>query len=144
VIYLDTDAMIGAYVEADQYHARAQRAFERLLRDKRARLYTSDVVLWELANYFFYNAPAKNPAPAIHFAVDRLRHLRTWPRLEVVTPTAQDHLAALEDFQNFGDHPISLADCLSFAIMRRLGIPRVLSFDHHFRVAGFDIVAAQD
>jgi len=34
---------------------------------------------------------------------------------------------------------LSYTDCISFAIMKRLGIKRVASFDNHFKRAGFKI-----
>ncbi|NJL31214.1 MAG: type II toxin-antitoxin system VapC family toxin [Phycisphaerales bacterium] len=115
MIYIDTNAIIGAWVQTDQLHSRAVTAFNQLLSDKSQKLYTSDVVLWEVANYFFYNAPAKKSGATIKYAADHIRQLRNWPLLIVIQPTEEDQLQALDEFRQFGDHPISFADCLSLS-----------------------------
>jgi uncharacterized protein len=40
----------------------------------------------------------------------------------------------------YADKEISVTDCISFAMMRRLGIRTVFNFDRHFRNAGFQII----
>ena len=43
--------------------------------------------------------------------------------------------------RRFADKPISLADAVSFEVMRRERIGRALTFDRHFEDAGFTILA---
>jgi uncharacterized protein len=42
--------------------------------------------------------------------------------------------------RRFRDKPISLADCVSFQVMRNRRIRRVLALDEHFEIAGFELV----
>ena len=42
----------------------------------------------------------------------------------------------------YGDQGFSLCDAVSFEAMKREGITRALSIDHHFVTAGFEIVSA--
>jgi len=43
--------------------------------------------------------------------------------------------------RKFADKPVSLTDAVSFEVMRRERITKALTFDRHFRDAGFEIVA---
>jgi predicted nucleic acid-binding protein len=42
--------------------------------------------------------------------------------------------------RRFADKPLSLADAVSFEVMRRERISRALAFDYHFAMAGFEIL----
>lgn len=44
--------------------------------------------------------------------------------------------------RRFADKPLSLADAVSFEIMRRERISRALTYDRHFADAGYDILTA--
>lgn len=59
--------------------------------------------------------------------------------LEVLRPTAEDELRALDLFEKYADQRVSFTDCVSFVLMRRSRIERVFSFDSHFSRAGFTI-----
>lgn len=43
--------------------------------------------------------------------------------------------------RKFADKPVSLTDAVSFEVMRRERITQALTFDRHFRDAGFEIIA---
>jgi len=42
-------------------------------------------------------------------------------------------------FQKYADQKVSFTDCISFAMMKRLQIKQVFTFDYHFSLAGFDV-----
>jgi len=49
--------------------------------------------------------------------------------------TAVDHW-----LRRYRDHPLSLADAVSFEVMRSRGIRQALALDEHFELAGFDVL----
>jgi len=52
----------------------------------------------------------------------------------------KDWEKAIEYFKRYDDKKIDLTDCLSFAMMERLKIKTVFTFDSDFRVHGFETV----
>ncbi len=40
----------------------------------------------------------------------------------------------------FDDQPFSLVDAVSFEVMRREDVTSAFAFDHHFEVAGFELL----
>jgi predicted nucleic acid-binding protein len=40
----------------------------------------------------------------------------------------------------FEDQPFSLVDAVSFELMRREDVTSAFAFDHHFEVAGFELL----
>ena len=49
----------------------------------------------------------------------------------------QQPTMTLTFLQQYADKSFSLADCVSFIVMRQRGIERALAFDRHFIQAGF-------
>jgi uncharacterized protein len=67
---------------------------------------------------------------------------RFWDRLRSGVATiefvgAADLEAAWQIGESYADQDFSIVDRTSFAVMRRLGIERAASFDHHFAVFRF-------
>jgi len=70
--------------------------------------------------------------------------------LETVFDAGAHVIAGLDDelidaaisrwIRRFADKPLSLADAVSFEVMRRERISRALTFDRHFADAGFEIL----
>ena len=60
-------------------------------------------------------------------------------KLLLVEPvTERDWDKAIVYFKKYNDQQIDLTDCLSFAIMERLEMKGVLTFDNDFKTHGFD------
>lgn len=120
-VFVDTSAWFAAAHTRDRRHNRAK---ELLLAPE--TLVTSDHVLietWRLLHHFLSAAAAE----------------RFWEGLRsgvatVETTTAADLDAAWEIGTAFPDQDFSVADRTSFALMVRLGISRVISFDSDFAV----------
>lgn len=59
--------------------------------------------------------------------------------LRIVRVEAYDEVKAWEFFLNKWSK-LSFTDCASFAVMNRLGLKDVATFDHHFAQAGFKLL----
>lgn len=131
MIFIDTGAFVARYVRRDQYHARAQTAWQTLSREP-WRCYTSNFVLDET-----FTLLARRASYA--FAAQRARVLMASKMLEILRPQYDDELEAVELFEKFADQAVSFTDCTSFVLMRRHHIGRVFAFDRHFGLAGFHL-----
>jgi predicted nucleic acid-binding protein len=130
VIFIDTGAFIARYVERDQHHSTALKAWRRLPKLGR-RHYTSNFVLDETVTLLGRRSDYV-------FAADRARHLYASRALEILRPSQDDEIAAVALFEKYADQEVSFTDCVSFVLMRKLRIQRVFAFDRHFRLAGLE------
>jgi len=60
--------------------------------------------------------------------------------LQLVFVDETKQCAALEFYRAFSDQGVSFTDCLSFAIMRELGVETAFTGDWHFTLPGFNII----
>jgi len=120
-LFVDTSVWYAAVDAGDRSHPRSTEILS-----KGERLVTTDHVLvesWTLLRHRLGRAPAE----------------RFWERLRagvaVIEPVASADLeAAWATGMAFPDQDFSLVDRTSFAVMQRLGIDRVASFDADFAV----------
>jgi predicted nucleic acid-binding protein len=134
VIFVDTGAFLARYVEGNQYHRTAVRAWKRLERSPGA-LFTSSFVVDETLTLL-----ARRTTYA--FAAARADALYGSRVLTILRPDAADESAAVELFRKFADQKVSFTDCVSFALMRRHRLKKAFTFDRHFASAGFEVWAA--
>jgi len=67
-------------------------------------------------------------------------HFGMVPLLEIEWLDMPKHLQAMELLLSTNRRNLSLVDISAFATMRRLGISKVFTFDHHFAEEGFDVL----
>jgi len=60
--------------------------------------------------------------------------------LNILNLNPTDTLYSKDILYRFNDQDISFTDASSMAIMQRLGIIKVLSYDFHFSLLGFDLI----
>ncbi len=68
-----------------------------------------------------------------------LRFLREAAAFRSHWITARDHREAVELLARRGKRGLSLVDCASFVVMRRLGVEEALAFDPDFPREGFTL-----
>jgi predicted nucleic acid-binding protein len=57
----------------------------------------------------------------------------------IVRPLEEDELQAVQYIKRFKDHKLTITDTISMAVMKRLGLRKVFSFDWHFTLLGFQV-----
>jgi hypothetical protein len=93
------------------------------------------VVLTEYIVLELGNALSKGSEKKVFLSM--VASFRSNPQVEVV-PASRELLAkGLRMFAKHMDKDWSLTDCISFVAMRERGIQEALTFDAHFRQAGF-------
>jgi predicted nucleic acid-binding protein len=130
MVFVDTSALCPLLSANDEDHQRVAPAWQGL-RTADARLLTTNYVLLETA------AVVQN-----RLGLSAVAALRDGivPVLAVEWVTPELHEAATEALFAANRRDLSLVDCVSFAIMRRLGVRQVFTLDAHFREQGFDCV----
>ncbi len=126
-VFLDTVGMIAVWDVADQWHAPAEVAYQKLLSQGRA-LVTTEMVLLECGN-----AASRRPYRP---RVGALRKILIQSGL-LISPTREEVEEAWTDYDRASAGGAGIVDHLSFLVMRRLGLNEALTNDDHFRSAGF-------
>ncbi len=134
MIFVDTSAFLGWYNKSDQYHKQARPVWLTLEAEKRP-LYTSNFVLDETLTLLARRT-------SYPFAAEQGEALYTSSLLTILRPSIADELVSLKLFEKYADQKISFTDCVSFTLMRKVGLSRVFTFDKHFRWAGFEVIPA--
>jgi predicted nucleic acid-binding protein len=130
-VFLDASFWI-AYREPRD--ARAPRANEllRQLFQARTRFVTTLPVLCEIQAYFSRHAVRRQTV-----LVDLWQN----PVVDFEDVTYRDQQSAITLLRDHTDKSFSLCDAVSFVVMRRLGLCRVVTFDHHFtQFANFEVI----
>jgi predicted nucleic acid-binding protein len=73
-------------------------------------------------------------------AQEFLQRTRHSPTVERAFVEASWEILAEMILAQFDDHDFSYVDATSFAAMRQLNLVSALAFDHHFVIAGFQLI----
>ena len=132
-VFVDSGAWIALALSRDPLHAPAREQWA-LLQGAGAKLHTSVPVVIETFTFLDRNA-SRDTALIWKEAIYKPGTVRILPC------ELRDLEASWEYFRRADLHKLSAVDATSFAIMRRARIRLAYTFDHHFTVAGFRLVA---
>lgn len=126
-VFLDSVGVIALIHTGDQWHAAAETAYRQVIAAKRG-LVTTSLVLFEVGN-----------------ALARTRYRQDtsdlWNSLSalggVVVPTEADCEQGWQLYGRGEAGDAGIVDCISVAVMRRLGLTDAFTNDQHFAAAGF-------
>lgn len=129
-VFLDTSALFAVFHRDDIRHPAAGRAWEDLLRSD-SSLHTCSYTLVELSALLQRRLGIG--------AVDAWgTYVLPW--VNVVWVDESLHAQAVAGLLAARRHDLSLVDCAGFAVMRRLGLRLVFTFDSHFAEQGFEVL----
>ncbi|MBV8926776.1 MAG: PIN domain-containing protein [Bradyrhizobium sp.] len=132
-VFVDSAAWIALALSRDPLHAQAREQWE-LLQDAGAKLHTSIPVVIETFTFLDRNA-IRDVALAWKQSVYKRGAVR------ILACELRDLEQSWEYFRRSDFHKLSAVDATSFVIMKRARIRLAYTFDHHFAVAGFRLVA---
>jgi uncharacterized protein len=131
-IFIDTSGFKALIDDKDQYHEEVGDIWEKFRSDTHANLVTSNYVLDE--SYTLLRQRLG------FIKAKRLRKLLSENAeiFYVARVTVDDELNAWEWFKRDWKN-LSFTDCVTFAMLKRLDIKRVVAFDEHVSWAGFKV-----
>jgi len=129
-IFLDTSFILAFVNEQDQNHQTAVRLTDKFKYDP---VVITDAVLLEIGNGLARNFKLQ--------AIEIFNHCYTAKQVTIVHLTPALLRRGVQFYQSYLDKTWGLVDCISFVVMRDMGITEVLTFDKHFAQAGFKMLA---
>lgn len=130
-IFVDTSGWYALIDRQDTHHAAVAALVARLARAG-TRLVTTDYVIDESCTL----AKARYGS-AMAFRLLDLLHGTEALDLEWIGADRFDRAEA--QFRKCRDQAFSFTDCVSFTVMREMGIEEAVTTDEHFRIAGFGV-----
>lgn len=127
--FLDTGYLLALELSNDQNHRVAVKHW-RGLRKRLPPLVTTSYVFDEVVTYF-------NSRGYHAKAVEVGNRLLTSRSVQFVPVDEKLFREGWEYFQLHKDKDYSLTDCISFVVMKTLGMETAFAFDRHFVQAGF-------
>ena len=130
-VFIDTGALFAGIAKNDQYHQQAMKHRNRLLKEK-VRFMTTNLIIHESTMLLERKVSKKE-------AVKFLKAVLKDPLVEIVHADEDIEQEGFALYQKYKDRDFSIADCISFVVMKRYRISRCFTFDHHFTTMGFSV-----
>lgn len=129
-LFIDTSAFYALLDRDDDHHQRAAGAWGKII-ETGARLITSNYILVETVALL-----------QSRLGIEAVRSFQTEmvPAIHVEYVNADLHRVGISSLISAGKRKLSLVDCVSFEIMRQLGLTHVFAFDAHFGRQGFNVL----
>ena len=129
-IFVNTGPYLAHFHLKDQRHQQAIEGWQWIEKQDLI-LVTTNHVLDELATLLASRTDYR-------FAAMKIREIHE-SSLQIERTAQNDEAQALDFFEKYADQKISFTDCISFVVMRRLGLKKCFPFDRHFLDAGFEV-----
>jgi len=130
-IFVDTGAWYALTDESDQYHKKAVVTIKKLTAQE-CILITTNLVIHET---FMLLSRRISRKTALAF----LDEIYNAENVQIFHSDRAIEKDAYKTIREYSDQDFSIADSVSFTIMRREGLKRAFTFDKHFKVMRFTI-----
>lgn len=132
-VLIDTSALLALSHARDQHHARAVEIAQRH-RSAGGTFVGTTLVLSEFYSHLLYLRDGAVARTALRHLLED--PIQSWVEVgpELVGQAMSGWL------MRFEDQPFSLVDAVSFQVMRAEKVTAAFAFDHHFEVAGFELL----
>jgi uncharacterized protein len=130
---VDTGALLAVANPRDQYHELAVDLGRRFL-SQGGRWVGTSLVLSELHGHLLQRRDAETARAHL----GRLLDDPAYEWLDATVEIVRD--ANVRWLERFRDQPFTLTNAVSFEVMRRLRLTTAFAFDHHFEVAGYELL----
>ncbi|MGH9614564.1 MAG: type II toxin-antitoxin system VapC family toxin [Bryobacteraceae bacterium] len=127
-VFVDTSFLYARASRHDQWHQLAERDL-----DPGLSAFTSSLVINETISLF-------QSRGFLSTGIDLLRTIRNHPEIQIVHVDPVLQAKGWDLFNRWGGSGANAIDCVSFAVMESFSIRKALTFDQHFRTAGFEIL----
>lgn len=132
-IFIDANVFVANTMPEDPLHHRARELAVQLKSEGPEFFTSSDVVKESLT--IISQRGGKSAAKKFYSQITNEKS-----GISIIFIDEKIHQQGLQLFQEITDKDISAVDCTSFALMRKLGIETVFTFDRHFQKAGFTLL----
>lgn len=131
-VFVDTVAWLALTNKSDDLHAEAQKVRDKLVKHQ-VQFVVTDYVLVEIAN-------ALSKIPFRSAVVQLITFIQQSENIRIFEVDKGIFNEAWDLYSTRMDKEWSMTDCISFAVMKQIGINEAFTTDHHFEQAGFTIL----
>jgi predicted nucleic acid-binding protein len=130
MIFVDTSAIAAISFIKDEFHSKAELWFSD---NQKENFVITNLVIMEILNWVRYRLGKKR-------SIEIGERLYSGNGIEIIKITSEDEKNAWNLFKKFNGRGISMVDCTSFVVMKRLKIKKAFAFDSDFKKAGFAVL----
>ena len=130
-IFVDTGAYFAQFYQRNQYHEQAMERWKNL-KKHRVKFFITHHIMVELATLLARRTDNE-------FTFKKLEKVYNSDVFIELT-TENDERNVMKLLKKYSDQRAGIVDCLSFVVMKRLGLKQVFTFDRHFEHAEFKAI----